>query len=298
MWLLASARRVLGLAIALCDNIFALRHTDETIRGRILPKGISLMTSTPPFAPPKTTGLARLFAVFSLVLASLAFTSAAIPARAHDNHIPQRLMTMSGIGKVSAAPDKAIISAAVVTQGPTAADALKRNTTAMTRVIETLIDADIKREDIQTANFSIQPQYFRDPKQRAAPEIVGYQVSNALTVTIRDIKAMGGILDRMTKTGSNRMNNIRFAITDTKPLEDRARRAAVEDAIGKAKLYAKAADIELGKIRTITEARITYPRPQAYARTFSATRAASPPVPVEPGQLEITARVNITWTLD
>src|SRR6267142_58108 len=109
-------------------------------------------------------------------------------ARAADNAAALRTISVSGEGEASGKPDQARLSAGVVSQAPTAAAALTANTTAMNRVFAALKTLGIPDNKIQTANFSVQPQYPPYRPDTAEPRnIVGYQVSNQVSVTVDDL---------------------------------------------------------------------------------------------------------------
>ncbi len=128
----------------------------------------------------------------------------------------------------------------MVTEGATAAEALAANTKAM--AAGGGADAGIEKRDMQTSQFSVYPVYeqMRPEDRPQTPKIGGYRVQNQLTVKVRDLDALGGILDKVVTLGSNQLSGIRFAIDEPQPLLDDARKKAVEDALRKAKLYAGA----------------------------------------------------------
>lgn len=210
-------------------------------------------------------------------------------------------ISLTGIGEVVASPDMAIVSSGVVTNGKTARDALDANSLAMNQIFTLLLDADIEQKDIQTSGFSVRPQY-RYSDQRDAngyqlpPQILGYQVSNTLTVRVRDLEDLGQLLDNAVSVGSNQINSISFAVTNTAPLLNAARRSAMADAIAKAELYAEAAGVSLGNIMSISEgSQITAPQPQ---RVMMARMAEdSGPVPVAAGELSFSKQVSVIWQL-
>jgi len=156
---------------------------------------------------------------------------------------PPRTLSLSGHGEMRAAPDTAIITLGVVKQAKTARAALMANTQAMTAVFSVLRDKwKIADKDMATSGFSISPQYVY-PKSsyenERGPKLVGYRVSNMLTIRVRDMKKTGGVLDDVVRTGSNRVNGVSFTIDKPRPLRDEARRKAVRDALRKARLYAR-----------------------------------------------------------
>ena len=87
-----------------------------------------------------------------------ALLAAATPALAEEARMP-RIISLSGHGEVRSAPDIAIVTSGVLSQGATAAEALAANTTAMTAIFAALKDAGIEDKDIQTSNFTVQPRY-------------------------------------------------------------------------------------------------------------------------------------------
>src|SRR5882672_10067024 len=119
-----------------------------------------------------------------------ALSSFGVPTKAvaAENTTTLRTISVSGQGEVSGKPDQAHLSAGVVTQAPSAAAALSANTTAMNRVFAALKTLGIPDNKIQTSNFSVQPQYPPYRPDTAEPRnIVGYQVSNQVSVTVEDL---------------------------------------------------------------------------------------------------------------
>lgn len=236
----------------------------------------------------RTTRLMLRFAAIAIILlapVSTNLSAAEQPAT--------RSISVSGTGTVNARPDIASISVGVSSEAKTAREALDANTTAMTRVIADLKKQQIKAKDIQTTNFSVNPRYhhYKDGKP---PVITGYRVVNAVTIIVRDLAKLGTILDQTVSQGSNQVNGIRFSIDKSQDLEDEARKRAITDARRKAELYAREADVQLGAITTISESSVS--RPQPVVRR-AAMQARSAPVPIEAGEQQITARVNVSWEL-
>ena len=155
--------------------------------------------------------------------------------------------------------------------------------------------AGVRPKDLQTAGFNVNPKYSRPPRQnepQQAPQIVGYSVRNTLTVRIRDLGSAGEILDQAVSLGSNAISGLTFTVAEPKPLQSAARKAAMADALEKAKLYADAAGVTLGAIQTITESGgIRPPQPRmAMARAEAA-------VPIEAGEITYRAQVNVIWEI-
>jgi uncharacterized protein len=220
--------------------------------------------------------------------------AAASPALAQDNKMP-RLISLSGNGEVRRAPDIAFVTTGVLSQGATAAEALAANTSAMNALFAALKDAGIAEKDVQTSNFMVQPRYnFQDNK---APELVGYDVSNNVTITVRKIGDLGALLDKVVQAGSNQINGIGFDVSEPSASLDQARKLATEDATRKAKIYAEAMGVTLGPVMSISEG-VSYqpPMPMARGKVMMADAAAAP-VPVAAGEQRLSVDVNITWEI-
>jgi len=200
----------------------------------------------------------------------------------------ERLVTVTGEATVSATPDTSIIRIGVSSQGKTAREASETNAKQMTGVLTAIKDAGIAEKDIQTSRLSLQPQY--DPNKAGAAHLLGFQVTNQVTVKIHDIDKLPAILDRAIAAGANEMSGIEFIVSDHSKLLDQVRDEAIADARRKAEIYAKAAGANVGKVASITEGGASTP-PIA----MQAMRAGA--VPVAPGEQTLRAQVTVTYEL-
>ena len=231
----------------------------------------------------------------------LSFAAAAVigllaaisPAFAEGGKMP-RTISLSGHGEVRATPDIAYVTSGVVTQGATAAEALAANTKAMTDLFAALKDSGIEDRDVQTSNFSVQPRY--DFSNNQAPKMVGYDVSNNVTVTLRKVDTLGALLDRMVQSGSNQISGISFDVSKPDDAMDEARKLATEDATRKAKVYAKAMSIELGNVMQVSEGSAAQP-PMPMVRSTMMKADAAPPVPMAAGEQTLAVDVNVIWEI-
>jgi len=218
----------------------------------------------------------------------------AAPAALADSTVAPRTLTVSGTGEVRAAPDEAQLSTGVVAQAPSAAAALAANARAMNRVFDTLKRAGIAEKNIQTSNFSVSPQYAAS-KPGQTQRIVGYDVSNTVSVLVDKLDNLGPTLDALVASGSNQIDGPNFAIADPKPLLAKAREAAVKDATDRAATIARAAGVSLGPIVSISEGGGAV-APQPMMRMAMSANAA-PPTPVAAGEQSVSAEVSITWEI-
>ncbi len=165
---------------------------------------------------------------------------------------------------------------------------------SMTALFEALKAAGIAERDIQTSNFMVQPRY--EYEQNQPPKLVGYDVTNAVTITVRDIAKLGGLLDQLVSAGSNQINGISLQISDPQKAADEARVAAVKDAGRKAQLYTSSLSVKLGPVLSVSEG-VDYRPPGPI--TMKAVRGAemASDVPIAGGEQSVTVDVNITWEI-
>src|SRR5262245_59950471 len=132
---------------------------------------------------------AKVRAALIAALALLTFTAA---ARAD--------ISVTGNGKVTVVPDIAYITLAVVTDGATASDAMDANSAAMKKLFALLGRLGVEERDVETTHFSVSPKY-RHPKD-GEPVLIGYTVTNQITVKVRKMNDTGKVLDALVKEGA------------------------------------------------------------------------------------------------
>jgi uncharacterized protein YggE len=218
-----------------------------------------------------------LFATFFIAAAAYA-----LPALAAE-----KLVTVTGQATISVAPDTAMIRIGVTSQAKTAKQASDANAKRMTGVLAAIKDSGIADRDIRTSRLSLQPQY--ENKGNAA-RLLGFQVTNQITVKIHDIGRLPAILDHAIAAGANEMSGIEFVVSEQSKLLDQARDDAIADAHRKAALYAKAAGAKLGRVVAITEQGAAAP-----PHPLQAMRAGA--VPVAPGEQTLRATVSVSYEL-
>jgi len=228
------------------------------------------------------------------------------------------LLTVNAEGKSLRAPDVAIFTAGVTTQGATAGEALAANSTAMERVIGRLRAAGIADRDIQTSNLAIEPIY-SDPSRDAAlaarragqayippdrdaavPRIISYRANNMVSVRQRDLKAFGRVIDTLVAAGANQVNGPNFTMEDANPALNEARADALRQARERAELLARTAGLRVIRILSITDGGGYFaPPPVIFARGAVAAAAPPPPpaAPVQPGELQMTANMTVLFEL-
>ncbi len=203
-------------------------------------------------------------------------------------------ITVMGEGRVAAPPDMATITLGVTAEAETAMAAMDQTSQDVAGLIARLEGAGIAGRDIQTSGLSLNPSWNHRSSEPGPPTISGYTASNNVTVRVRTLDSLGGVLDEVLEAGANTFNGLSFGLQDPQPQEDEARQLAVADARRKAELLAEAAGVSLGRIVTISEAgAVDQPQPMFRMEAGMASDA----VPVAAGETSVTARVTIVWDI-
>lgn len=239
--------------------------------------------------------------LIAVIVTAITFTAVSPLAVSDDNHIST--IRVSGEGEVALAPDIATISFGVVREAKTARAALTANNEAMAKVLDAMSSEGIAKKDLQTSGFNISPRYYYPPQEKnqphKSPEIIGYGVTNNLSIRIRDLDRVGSILDLVVTLGVNSGGNIAFLNDNPEQALQQARKQAMANAINKAKTLATAANVSLGKILDISENSYS-PRPIPMVRgkfAAEAMMADSASVPVASGENIYHVTVNVGWEI-
>jgi uncharacterized protein YggE len=253
------------------------------------------------------TMLIQNFTAAALAVAMLAAMAPAVltagPALAAERPLaeqPVPVIRVSGEGTAAVKPDLAIVTLGVLREATTVREALDAHNKVTAELGEAMRAFKIRAEDMQTANFQIQPKYvYPTPKETGEqdpPRIVGYTVSSQLVVRIRDMAAIGEILDKAVTLGVNSDGGILLTNDDPSAVIAKARAAAMKDAASRAKTLAEAAGVNLGQVLEISEG-FERPMPVPMTRGKAMMDAAPASVPVETGENRYSVTVQAVFEI-
>ena len=203
----------------------------------------------------------------------------------------ETLLQVTGEGRMTAAPDMAVISLRVSREGTTVSGVTAEMAAAARAVLAALQAQGVAGRDVQTSTLQLNPRWIR-PTDGQAPRIAGYEAATGFEVHIRDLDRFGAVLDAVISDGANGFQGVRFARANPRPMQDGARVAAFDDALAKARLYAEASGMMVGDIRNIREG--GSPAPMREGLTM---RAMEADVPVAAGQLDVVMHVSLEVVL-
>jgi uncharacterized protein YggE len=236
------------------------------------------------------------------MFAALALGAAMMPAAAGAQTTPVVAQAIAGTrlevsatGDATRVPDVAVISAGVVTRAATATAALQQNAARMERVRAALKRAGIADRDIQTSNISLNPEYRYVENQ--APKLTGYSASNQVNVRFRDIAKSGDILDALVAEGANQINGPSLTIDKPEEALDEARTKALAAGRARAELYARALDLRVVRLLSVSESGGSYPVPPPMPYGVMAARAQAADTKIDPGEQKLSVTLGMVFEL-
>lgn len=236
------------------------------------------------------------FAIVALVFATIIVSRNSISKAGITSSIASQVKTItaSGEGVIEAVPDVAYVNLGVVTEGKELAQVQKDNSDKMAKVIASLTKLGIKKEEIKTTNYNVNPKYDYN-QNTGASTIIGYTVSNTLEVTINDITKTGNLLDEAVASGSNSVNSVIFGLKDKTALYNQALELAVKDAKAKSTAMGKGLDITSIQVSKVTEVS-NINTPVYFERSTAAMDVAKQSTPISEGELKVTANVTVEFS--
>jgi len=205
-------------------------------------------------------------------------------------------VSVSGHGSVNVVPDTAQVTIGVDVTRPTLEEAQTESTAQANAIIDAIRENGVAAEDVQTSNFSV--FVVRNYDETGVPsEITGYQITNQVNVTIRDITTVGDILSAVIGAGANNIWGVTFTVDDPTEAASEARVEAVENARRKAEELAAATGMSLGRVLAISEGTQAMPYPMPYGRADAQMAGGAGAAPIEPGTNEVVVDVQVTYEL-
>lgn len=213
-------------------------------------------------------------------------------------------LVVSGQAEVRAAPDRARFTVGVRNDGREAQQVLDENARRTAALIAALREGGVEARSLRTQGVSLQPQWAQPPRDRSGdwtPKVVGYQASNRIEVRTEELARVGALLAIAATAGANDIEGVSFSLEDDRSARTEAIEAATRRALDEARVLATAAGVRTG---TVLELRLDHastsmPMPKAAMQRGMMMAEASDmgAVPVEPGEVTITASVTITLAL-
>jgi len=201
-------------------------------------------------------------------------------------------ITIDGLGKVTGKPTLAVVDVGLYAEGQDVPTVQQSNSNKVNAIIAAMKDLGMAEADLQTSNYSISPKF---DYKNGTQNVVGYTVSQSLTVKVRDLAKVGAVLAKAGQLGANQINGVTFTIDDPTQLKQEARKKALADAYAKAKELSEAMGVQVVKVVTFSESSsANTPVPYLY-RTDAAIGGAAPDI--QAGSLDVVSDVSVTFEI-
>ncbi len=214
-------------------------------------------------------------------------------------------ITVTGEGEVVAKPDIATVNFTVRESAKTVPEAQKLVEAKVKAGLLELKDLKIADKDIKTISYNVSPKYEQSqvycityPCPQPQAKVTGYEVTESISVKIRDIEKAGDALGLIGKANITEMNGPDFTVDDTKKLEEEAKAKAIAEAKAKAKKTAKELGVSLGDISSYSENGGYYPTMYMKAdMAYGRGGAESSSVSLPQGETNIKSNITITYII-
>jgi len=246
-----------------------------------------------------------MLAVFLLVLTISAFKE----YRFIGTGVPaSNTISVSGKGEVFAVPDTGEFMVTVREEAETVEFAQSEATKKINAVIEYLKGAGVEEKDIKTVSYNVNPKYEWSQERcvngycpPGKQELIGFEVSQSLSVKVRDTKKAGELLSGVGSKGASEVSGLTFTIDDEDALRAEAREMAIDEAQEKADMLAAQLGVTVVRVVGFYEESGGYPMPFAYGKGGNVMMASDARMEVAPelptGENKITSNVNITFEI-
>ncbi len=234
------------------------------------------------------------FKALMILVAATAGIACAPPGDASEP--TERFISVNGTGRAGTAPDTAVLTLGVETQAATAAAALADNNGRTRALLDALRAEGVAEKHLQTQAIQLQALYEHDRPRDGRPgkrHLVGYQATNVVSARLTEIDKVGQALDAAVNAGGNRVDSIRFEISDPTEVLNSAREAAWQDAYGKARQLAELAGASLGPVLAIE----SYERTPGPVQEVAMARSFADTAPVQGGTQVMAVNVQVRWAL-
>ena len=230
--------------------------------------------------------------LFPIMLVSTTVVAQQDATNAPFSPIPQ--IAVAAHGEIRIAPDRATIQISVQTRASTAATASSENATRQAAVIQAVRSLGLASDQISTINYNVYPEQRYEPNKE--PVVVGYNVTNTLSIEVRKLSQVGPVIDAALSKGANMITSLQFSASNT----EEARRTAIASAVQKARLdadaAARAAGGTIGGLLEIVISAYSAPPPRPIAMLRAAASVADQaPTPINPGEETVSVDVNTRW---
>ncbi|MCA0753777.1 SIMPL domain-containing protein [Paenibacillus sp. N4] len=197
---------------------------------------------------------------------------------------------VTGEGERSATPDEAVIVLGAISEGKELQELQAENAEAVSGIIQALLALGLPREQIQTAEFRIEPQYDFPEGQQVFRD---FKITHLLQIRTDMVDSVGALIDTAVAHGANQVSSLQFTLSEPERYEDEALSLAIANARRKAETIAASLGVALAAIPCEVQELTQAPPPVPFALSLQKADAAG--TPIQPGQLTVRASVRVWY---
>jgi uncharacterized protein YggE len=220
---------------------------------------------------------------------------------------PQSTIMVSGKGEAYAIPDIASFSFSVTEASESVESAQKMLDEKISKALDVLKQAEVAEKDIKTTGYNVYPKYewnevrcFAYPCPVGKNELVGYEVSQSITVKVREVKKVGDLVSKIGAVNVSSISGVEFTVDNREEYVAKAREEAITEAKAKAKILAKQLGVRLGKIMYYSDNNnypVYYGEGIGGGRDMMISSVAPAKAELPQGETKITSEVSITYEI-
>ena len=194
---------------------------------------------------------------------------------------------VKGKSSVMVAPDTYTLTINIKERGKSASKIKALVDDKSTRIVKMFVKHGIKQQDINSANVRMFPLYEKPSinlenselqtkfnkhekitfsnqknKRKQKTSVIRFEVSRTITVTFKKISIYDHVLDDLVKLGVSQISPLEISISEQEKYYEQALMQAIENAENKALKIAQKANVEIGKLKSLTES--GYHSPSVY----------------------------------
>ncbi len=211
-------------------------------------------------------------------------------------------LSVRGEARLEVEPDQVSVSLGVMSQAKTAKKALAENSKAIKAVIDALYGVGLKKKDVSTRRFNVQPVWSSRPRNADSlwrAKIIAYRVNNSVQVTTTQLPLVGDVINAATTAGANQVQSVNFGLENPRQFRSQAIAKAVKNARADADVAAEASGSSIKGVKTIhlDQAVASIEQAESFKVMRSAVAEAAPAPPINAGDITVRASVSIVYEL-
>ena len=207
-------------------------------------------------------------------------------------------LTVKGSGQGSGTPDVLTAVFGFSTTAGSSATALSENNAKVAQALQALSANGVAARDTQTTGLNLSAQY---AYPHGVATLTGYQATQTVSAALRHPSTEGAAIDAVVSAAGNaaQIESLTFSFANPGAVQDKARTAAVHQAVAHAQAMAAAAGRKLGPVCSLTDD--TQPAGPGSNQTFNGLdvlpAAGTAAIPLAPGTQLESDQVTMVYAL-